>query len=130
MVVRGRGDGLRGCCRCAAVECVVYGLLHCLKHFLNQVQERLNPVCERLGLVALKVHDGLHAQYRIVFILQLHQTHELVDYLGRMRFDGLGRVHGQSVQDFEDAVPYPLSLSQKAVLLLRISRSPVPATLI
>jgi hypothetical protein len=88
----------------------VYRLLHGFKHFLDQIQKWLYSVGKCFRLVSQKVHDDLHAQYRIVFVLQLDEAHKLVRNLHCMRFERVDGVHGESVQDLEDAIPNSLCL--------------------
>ena len=90
------------------VESVLHRLLHGLKHLLDQIQERLHSVLQRFRLVPLEVHDGLHAQNRIVLVLYLDQAHQLVHYLGRVGLDRFDGVHGQAMQDLEHAVAHAL----------------------
>lgn len=54
--------------------------------------------------MAHNVHYGLHAENRIVLILDSHQIYEQVYELYCVWFEGFGRVRRQAMEDLEDAI--------------------------
>lgn len=87
------------------VECVLDRFVHHLEHLLHQVQEWLYSVFDSLVLVSEEIHDGFDYDNAIVLILDSQQAHQLFHNSYRIWFQGLGRLHGQTMEDFEDAVP-------------------------
>lgn len=79
-------------------------VLHGLEHFLNKFEEGLDAIRGDFGLVTLEIHNRLHAQNRILLVLDPYKLHQGIDHISRIRLD-VGRSHGQPVKGFEDAVP-------------------------
>ncbi len=89
--------------RCGT-ESIADHLIYGFEHLLDYGKERLYFVDERFGVVSLEVHDDFDTEDSIVFILNAHEPHQLIDDFGHIRCKLVGCICGKAVENFEDTI--------------------------